>query len=82
MNEPRWPELRMCEAYNLCKYARRVHVCDGFLWMAGDIRSYSIAGLQVFLSSLEHCLNTRYKNGVLLLFTTLSDPWISMRCIK
>lgn len=47
--------------------------CVSFLWMAGYIRSNTVSdGLQVFLSSLGHCLNTRYKNGVLLRFTTVT----------
>lgn len=70
MNEPWRP--RACVSQQRGYMSRYVSVRVGFLWMAGDIRSYNIDWpTRVSLSSLGHCLNTRYKNCVLLHFTTL-----------
>lgn len=54
-------------------------LCACFLWMTSDIRSYTVStGLQVSLSSLGHCLNRRYKNGVLLHFTAPTKTYVGV----
>lgn len=70
-----WIEVTLRVWYNTTRVATKLVctcACPFFCeWPAISGPTHTILTVQVSLSSLGHCLNRRYKNGVLLLLTAL-----------
>lgn len=70
-----WIEVMLRVWYNTTRVVTKLVcpcACPFFCeWPAISGPTRTVLTVQVSLSSLGHCLNRRYKNGVLLLFTAL-----------